>query len=158
MGDQFISFAVSFLLLCLLWMAHVQQFVYIARVDNKSMWINVGRLLFIVLIPFSTVVDAEYDSVWLGRMILPASFFPAILMGWLSWVYVCRHRELLVADIEQADIDQFSRRSLTAVVLSAISVLLSPFVGAWAFLAFALDPVIGAIGKRHQSASAEKAE
>ncbi len=147
MGHQFNSFVVSFLLLCLLWMTHLQQFSLIDRVDGGLLWINTVRLLFIVLIPFSTVVNTEYENVWLGRLVLPLTFFLAILFGWLGWVYVRRHPELLVEETPEAELRASDRRSLTAVSLGVGSVVLAPFIGSWAFLVFALDPILGMLGR-----------
>ena len=54
MWELFFNFALSFVLLCMMWMVHVQQFEHIARVDGVLIWLNNARLLFIVLVPFST--------------------------------------------------------------------------------------------------------
>jgi uncharacterized membrane protein len=42
----------SFLVIGLLWMAHHNQFSFIARVDGVMMWLNLLFLLMIGLIPF----------------------------------------------------------------------------------------------------------
>ena len=34
MGELFFNFALSFVLLCLLWMTHVQQFEHVVRIDD----------------------------------------------------------------------------------------------------------------------------
>ena len=44
-----------------------------------------------------------------------------------------------------------SRASLIAVLLSALTVALAPFIGSWAFLAFALRPVFDAIRERRRA-------
>src|SRR5688500_16924802 len=62
------TFALSFLLLCLLWMFHVQQFEHIARVDAMMVWLNNGRLLFIVLVPFATSLTTDYSDLLAGRL------------------------------------------------------------------------------------------
>ena len=57
MWELFLNFALSFLLLCLMWMVHVQQFEHVARVDATMVWLNNARLLFIVLVPFARSAD-----------------------------------------------------------------------------------------------------
>lgn len=52
MSELFLNFALSFVLLSLMWMVHVQQFEHVARVDAAMVWLNNARLLFIVLVPF----------------------------------------------------------------------------------------------------------
>ena len=82
---------------------------------------------------------------------MPSTVFPAILLSWLGWCYVLRHRSLLVPDVAEADIADMSRASLIAVLLSALTVALAPFIGSWAFLAFALRPVFDAIRERRRA-------
>jgi len=40
----------------------VRQFEHIARVDSMMLWLNNGRLLFIVLVPFATRLMTEYEA------------------------------------------------------------------------------------------------
>ncbi|QAY72866.1 DUF1211 domain-containing protein [Agromyces protaetiae] len=143
MTDQFISFTVSFLLLCLLWYRHVQQFEAIARLDLGSVWLNSLRLLFVVLIPFTTSINSEYTGIWLGRMLLPLNYFFALLFSLLFWVVASRPAAgLLKADVTT---DEVQRATVTAAYrlgIGAVAVVLSPWIGSWAFLGFAFDPVI----------------
>src|SRR5918994_2032975 len=62
MGMLFLNFALSFVLLCLLWMTHVRQFEHVVRVDGAMIWLNNARLLFIVLVPFTTGMVTEYSD------------------------------------------------------------------------------------------------
>lgn len=39
--DKFFSYAVSFILLAILWVRHHEQFHYIKRTDGRHLWINV---------------------------------------------------------------------------------------------------------------------
>ena len=86
-GELFFNFALSFVLLCLLWMTHVRQFEHIVRVDSyDASWLNNARLLFIVLVPFTTGTrDPILGVITPGRMLLPLNFFFAILLSWLQW-------------------------------------------------------------------------
>jgi hypothetical protein len=52
----------SFLVIGLLWMAHHNQFSFIARVDGVMMWLNLLLLLMIGLIPFVTTVMCEHAT------------------------------------------------------------------------------------------------
>ena len=102
-GMLFLNFALSFVLLCLLWMTHVRQFEHIVRVDSTMIWLNNARLLFIVLVPFSTGMVTEYSEFYAGRLLLPLNFFFAILFSWLQWRWAVRHREQMMPDLSEAD-------------------------------------------------------
>ncbi len=136
------NFALSFALLCVLWMTHVSQFEHIARVDTTMIWLNNARLLFIVLVPFSTGLVTEYSGFYAGRIILPINFFLAILFSWLQWLWAVHHREQILPDLSQADAVAYGRGALSAVILSALVVVLSPFVGSIAFTLFLLDGIL----------------
>jgi len=138
----FVNFALSFALLSLLWMTHVRQFEHVAKVDGTMIWLNNARLLFIVLVPFSTGMVTEYSDYVAGRIILPANFFLAILFGWLQWMWAVRHRDEMLPDLSQEDAVAYGRANLSAVILSAVVVVLSPFIGSIAFTLFFLDGIL----------------
>lgn len=142
MWGQFFNFALSFLLLCLLWMTHVEQFELIQRVDGVIVWLNNVRLLFIVLVPFATGLTTEYSEYYAGRVLMPITFFLAILASWLQWSWAVRRREDLMPDLPETDARAYGRRSFSALLISALVVALSPFIGSFAFLLFTFDGLL----------------
>ncbi|MEZ3159235.1 TMEM175 family protein [Microbacterium sp. BWT-B31] len=141
MGELFVNFALSFVLLCLLWTVHVQQFEHIARVDSTMVWLNNARLLFIVLVPFSTRLMTEYEQFYAGRLAMPVTFLLAILFSWLQWLWAVRRRDEMLPDLTEADARAYGRGSLSALIIGAVVVVLSPWIGSWAFVLFPLDGV-----------------
>ena len=142
MGSLFVNFALSFVLLCLLWMTHVRQFELIARADSTLVWLNSFRLLFVVLVPFATSLTTEYADYFVGRMALPTVFFLALVLGWLQWIWVVRRREVVAPDLADADAGALARGALSAVIIAAAIVALSPLIGSAAFLLFLVDPLL----------------
>jgi uncharacterized membrane protein len=142
MWELFLNFALSFLLLCLLWMTHVQQFEHIARIDATIIWLNNARLLFIVLVPFATSLTTEYSEWVAARLLMPVTFFLAILFSWLQWAWAVRHRATMLPDLSDADAQAYGRGALSALVISALVVALSPLVGSVAFLLFLFDGLL----------------
>jgi len=139
MGPLFVNFALSFVLLCLLWMIHVQQFEHIARVDSTLVWLNNGRLLFIVLVPFATNLTTEYPDYLAGRLAMPVTFLLAIVFSTLQWAWATRRREVMLPDLTAEDARAYGRGSLSALLIAAAVVVLAPFVGSIAFVLFLLD-------------------
>ncbi|HKP07928.1 MAG TPA: TMEM175 family protein [Microbacterium sp.] len=139
MYELFLNFGLSFVLLCLMWMVHVQQFEHVARVDATTVWLNNARLLFIVLVPFATNLTTEYSEWLAGRLAMPVTFFLAILFSWLQWGWAVRHRDLLIPDMSTDDAVAYGRSSLSALIISAVVVVLAPWIGSLAFLLFVLD-------------------
>lgn len=138
-----LSFVISFLLLCMLWMVHASQFEHIRRVDSTVLWLNSLRLLGIVLIPFTTTLNADFDDMLIGRLALPLNFLCVLVLGWVLWQYVAKRSRGLLDDMTDAEVRQSGRRAFGALLAGVVVVVLAPFIGSWAFLAFAVSPLVG---------------
>jgi uncharacterized membrane protein len=152
MSENFLAFVISFGLLSLLWMIHLQQFRDIARVDGGLMWLNTIRLLFIVLLPFTTSLVAEYSEYYAGRMLLPINFFLAALFGHLSYRWAMAQGGHLLADDARADAPNQALAGAVAVGCAAVAVILSPFIGSLGFLAFVFNQPVTALLQRRRRA------
>jgi uncharacterized membrane protein len=139
MWELFLNFALSFVLLCLMWMVHVQQFEHVARVDATMVWLNNARLLFIVLVPFATNLTTEYSEYLAGRLAMPIAFFLAILFSWLQWGWAVRRHEVMLPDMSHDEAVEWGRGSLSALLISGAVVVLAPWIGSAAFLLFLVD-------------------
>lgn len=148
MWESFMAFGVSFALLSGLWVSHLSQFRDIARADLVLLWLNNARLLFIVLIPFTTSLVSEYSEFFAGRMLLPINFFCAMALGiGASWWASARGGHLLKDEPAGRASDQ-TVGAVGALIAGAVTVALSPYIGSWAFLTFAVSgPVSGAIAR-----------
>lgn len=152
LADNALAFAVSFALLSMLWIIHLRQFRELARADTVLLWLNSARLLFVVLIPFTTMLVADYQEFLAGRILLPIDFLFAVLFGHLSWRWaMARGRQLLRPDTA-ADVQRMNRSGWSAVICSLIAVAASPWVGSAGFLAFAFSPAIERMLRRVPSA------
>jgi uncharacterized membrane protein len=145
MWPSIFSFVLSFALLSGLWVVHLRQFRDIAKVDMGLLWLNNARLLFIVLVPFTTSLTDGYQSFLAGRILLPINFFLAALLGYLSWLWAARDDGRLLAADREGDRRTQSIGGLAATICGAIAVVLSPWVGSIAFLAYALNGPITAL-------------
>lgn len=152
---EFLTFALSFVLLCLLWMTHVQQFSHIARVDGTMIWLNNLRLLFVVLVPFATSLTTDYSDYIAGRMMMPATFFFAILCSWLQWTWAVGRRAEMLPDLSDAEARGYGRAALSALLIAGVVLAASPLIGSAAFLLFLFDgPLTRALGGRGDRAAA----
>lgn len=142
MWELFLNFALSFVLLCLLWMTHVQQFEHVARVDSVLIWLNNGRLLFIVLVPFATDLTTEYSGFLAARLMMPVTFFMAILFSWLQWQWAVHRREVMLPDLTDDEARAYGRGAMSALIISVVVVALSSLIGSLAFLLFLFDGIL----------------
>lgn len=139
MARPLFTFFISFLILSLMWRAHVEQFEHISRIDTTGMWINAARLFFIVLVPFTSTINNEFADLILGRMLLPINFFFAIACSWAQWAWAMRTHDRSMPDLALAEARSQGAGALSALLISAGVVALSPLVGPLAFFLFFLD-------------------
>ncbi len=142
-SGSLLSFVISFLLLCMLWMVHARQFEHVQRVDNTVLWLNSLRLLGVVLIPFTTTLNADFSELVIGRVALPLNFLWVLVLGWVLGRYIANRSRGLLDGVSDDAVQANRRRSFSAVVAGVVVVLLAPFIGSWAFLAFAVGPLLG---------------
>lgn len=142
MWPSFLSFAISFVLLSLLWIVHLQVFRDIAAVDNVLLWLNNARLLFVVLIPFTTSLGADYSTFTAGRVLLPVNFFLASLFGHLSWRWAAAKGGQLIRPEQRPHLEVHGADGLAALICGAVAAVLSPWLGSAGFLAYAFNGVL----------------
>ncbi len=59
---KFVSYIFGFIMIGYYWMLHHRVIAKIVRFDNVTLWLNIGFLLAIVLMPFSAALIGEYEE------------------------------------------------------------------------------------------------
>ena len=139
---KFFNYALSFVLLAIFWMVHHQQFHVIRRTDRIHVWINIGILMFVALMPFSTDVAGDYSGETLAELVFGANIMILGLLFLLNWWYACRHHRLVDHDLDRETIVKGIRRSCVTPGVAALSMVFSFFVPQWGLAVYILIPVI----------------
>lgn len=143
-SSGFISFAVSFLLLGGLWAVHTRQFEYITKTDRHLLTINNLRLFAVVFVPLTTSISASYESLVIGRVALMLNFFVITAISYWQWWYATAGRPDLASEkLTKENRIIFNQRNREIVILAGIAVVASIFIGNFAGLVFALQPLVG---------------
>lgn len=145
LGNNMISFVISFLLLCLLWSVHTRQFEYVTAVDTMVIVLNSLRLLGVVLIPFTTSINSAYTQFWLGRTLLPLNFFLVIILGGIQWFYLTGAGRGLVKDLDAKTIRSTRAGTVAAMVISVLVLIVAPVLGSIGFVLYAFNPLLDRI-------------
>jgi len=106
---NYASYAVSFLVIGIIWANHHSLLEVIARVNRQLALLNVGLLMAIVLIPFSTALMARYLQEGGGPSHVAAAVyslsFLLMSIGFSAiWLYASRGRRLLVPGFSDAEL------------------------------------------------------
>jgi len=123
LAPKLYSYAVSFVLVGMFWVAHHNIFAIIGRTDRLLQWLNLFVLLWVCLLPFSATTLGSYPALrtavvlyGLNLLLIGQSLF------WL-WRYAC-HRKLLRAKVDPDFLKLVNQRILlgTPLYLLGISV------------------------------------
>jgi uncharacterized membrane protein len=115
---KFVSWVISFVTVCVIWLNHHRLFKLMARIDAGLFWWNANLLLWTSFIPFPTALMGDYPSNPLavsfygGLMFLMALAF--VLMRWHM-----QRRPALVA--EHVDRAVFRQGTLYAIAMGPVA-------------------------------------
>jgi uncharacterized membrane protein len=93
-------YALSFIVIGLLWMGHHEQFSYIRRVDGAMLWLNLFFLMTIGLIPFVTSLLSDHGTA-LATSLYAGTLVATSLLSALMWWYAGRDPELMPEDVPE---------------------------------------------------------
>lgn len=121
------AYFLTFMICGTFWFLHQMSFHWISHVDRAMVFINIGFLMFVSLMPFSTSMFAHYMGTSMGLLFY---FGNAAAMGLflnLHWIHA-RRAGLLNNDGE-TDVERklFSSRILMLTVAFLAAFALSPF-------------------------------
>ncbi len=165
LGPKLFSYALSFVILGVLWVGHHNQFYFIKRADRSLLWINILFLMFVAFIPFSAALLGEYGQNQLSVAIYGANLIVAGLVLYLHWWYGVKTHHLTDAHVEPTLNRTITRRILTppavyllAIILSFVSTTLSILLYIFVPLSYILPGRIDRLWVRRHEHPAQEAE
>jgi uncharacterized membrane protein len=141
-------YALSFVVIGILWMVHHNQFHSIPRVDGVMLWLNLFFLMSVALIPFVTSVLSDHATP------LPTMLYASVLMASCTmtaamWWYASRTPGLMSPDVPA---DQRRAGLITPLIVAgvfAVSIGVAYWAGSsagqWTWL---LAAAAGPVGDR----------
>ena len=102
--DLFLNYIMSFWLLAMFWVIHNKHFRYLTHTKPGHIWLNMGLLAFVVLVPFSSsLFDVDQDG-RVASAVFALNLFLAGAFLYLAWAYACRN------DLVRPDMDAQARK------------------------------------------------
>ena len=118
------AFVISFLVIGTYWVAHHRLFAVVERYDYRLLWLNLLTLMFIVLLPFTTMVVAEYGDESLAVIVYVSSLAAAGFANTALAAYVFVGRRLCSASTSWAVAGYNLWRGAVVAIYFASSLLL----------------------------------
>ncbi|QWW19341.1 DUF1211 domain-containing protein [Schaalia sp. 19OD2882] len=150
------QFALSFFLLCLLWIKHHSRFARITRIDSRLLWLNALMLFFAALMPMPTsmLIGPAFGSPW-----PPAIYATVTVCMWLSLALMWRHAwkaGLVREDVTVEEYRELLVGPLPTIAVFALSIPIAflPKLGGFIpYYFWLLCPVVDALVKRIRARS-----
>lgn len=118
----FTVYIVSFVVLGMYWIAHHLQFHFVKRVDRGVLWINLGFMLLVTLVPFTTNVMMQYESLRVPVVLFGVNQLLLSLSLLVNINYVARRPALRDEHLTPEVVGYIHRRLLVFSMVPALSI------------------------------------
>ena len=135
----FISLILSFILLAVFWNIHRRIFNQIDVTNNVLLWINIIWLLFIVLVPFTSILSGEYGQFILSRILFNVNMLGIAVFLYLNCYFVSRS-EFLNEKSDMVKLKSSKRSSLFFIVITILALFLAFLTSHWSFVYVLIIP------------------
>ncbi|HEY4839758.1 MAG TPA: TMEM175 family protein [Candidatus Acidoferrales bacterium] len=124
-APEFYSYAISFILVGIYWVAHHNMYHLVKRSTRPLLWMNLLFLMFVGFVPYSVALVGRYADV--QRVMIIYGVHLMIISGllFLQWWYVTRHKELLVTTLNPQFVRSVDVKILQAPVVCVLAILTS---------------------------------
>ncbi len=118
---RFASYALSFVMLGVLWVGHHYQLHHVKRTNRPLIWINLAFLLTITFLPFGTGVMGAERLAAPAVVLYGAALVVSAAALYAHWAYVTRRPELLVARVDPNVVAALKGRILFGIGVSCLA-------------------------------------
>ena len=143
------KYAVSFLLAGAFWVLHVRQIRYIRRVDVTFLWLGMGSLLLVALLPFSTSLVSDFPGRDAAEYFFHFNILGISVFSALQWIYATRDRRLVSPDLSDEIIDLDRRLNLLVPTIALIGLATAPVGSFESNLLYVTVPFLAALLRKY---------
>ena len=137
-----LCYAISFLVLGIMWFGHRMMFEYIGRSNRYFIFLGILFYLMVCLVPFSTRILATYTLQWFAILMYGINLSLCNLTLYAQWQYG-RHRKALVhTPVPEEVIKEATLLFLLSPVVYTISIIVSFFMPAVSIGIFIITPLL----------------
>lgn len=125
LGDDFIVYAVSFSILGILWLEHHWQFHFIKHIDPVLVFINIVWLMFLCLIPFSTMLLGNHYNFLAPVLAFEFNILIVFLILYIHWVYAAHKGRLMEASLDRKTLSKHRNIGLFLIIFALFAIALT---------------------------------
>ena len=140
-----VTYALSFVVIGLNWIAHHRMFRYIRRIDSTSIRLNLAILLVVAFVPFPTEVLGDHGNTTAAVVFYAGTMALLGISMATFWLYASHDRRLLAAHTPASLIEHTTWRAFTVPTVFLVSIpiaFIDPNAAEWCWLAIAIVPAL----------------
>lgn len=139
---KFLSFAMSFVILGLFWVAHHGYSHFLKRTDRTFLWINLMFLMVVVFVPFSTDLLGDYPRQRLAAMVYGCNILALGLTLYGQWAYATSGHRLVGTHLEPQLVRKGKQRILMGIGMMGCAMILALINPTLSLIVYVLFPII----------------
>lgn len=120
-----IIYLLSFLLVAVYWFKHLERFKYYKKTNSTHLWIEIGFLAFLMLVPVMNTWTMILPDQPLPLTAYSLMMFMVGFFAFLSWNYATRKKELVSEDLSSTTIRQVKHESLVEPTIALVAIALA---------------------------------
>jgi uncharacterized membrane protein len=151
------GFAVSFVILGMLWIGHHNQFHFIRRVDRPLLWINIFYLLCVAFVPFATAFITRYPLQPAALLLYGGTLLLGGVTHYLHWNYAVA-RGFVSEEVTPEVTEVMRERISMGIAVYLAATLVGAFLPKIGLVLFACMPVLYMLPGRIDPSLTEEAQ
>ena len=125
MWADFASYAVSFMLLGVLWLAHHWQFQHMSYIDPPMVFINILWFMFICLIPFTTMMLGNHPDYFAPVVAFEFNILIVFLILYVHWSYATSRKHLVSPSLDEKAVSGQKNVVLSLIIITLAAIAIS---------------------------------
>jgi uncharacterized membrane protein len=139
---KLLSFAMSFMILSLFWIAHHGYSHFVKRSNRYFLWSNLVFLLVVVFVPFSADLLGSYPRHRIPAIVYGCNIMALGLTLHWQWSYATSGHRLVGSDLEPELIRRGKRRILWGIIANICGILLAFVNPIYSLAQYVLFPIV----------------
>ena len=130
-------YIITFLLIAVYWLEHLNQFQYYRRTDANHLWLQIFSLMGVVLIPYSNDLATLYPHNLYVQVFYSLNLFWVGIFFYFNWAYATNNRRLVNTDLDEKEIAAMKAKALiepAIAILAVAAALIKPWLWEVTFL------------------------
>jgi uncharacterized membrane protein len=144
-------FLITFLVVAIYWVKDVGQFKHITKTNGTHTWLQLGSLVFLVLLPWTnSLLEIKPDNINV-RIIYCVDIFVIGFFSSLAWYYASKNHRLINPKVEKTIVKNIQEINLTEPIVALIAIAVAIFFPYLFSLTFILIPLLYILQKKLRS-------